>query len=173
MELKEAILCKNYQCVKYGAFTLALSNLVWKWNIIFKSKYKMWIQICSTAGIVLVPYAFVVIYNELHQFYEENNALEQFPVEIKSRFWVLLWWPPYISFASSGHVAILVLALVPLIGNLMSTALLLYSLKTVKYNLKAAVRILAIYWPRRARDCCLPGTGGWWPLSFYLQLFWL
>merc|ERR1711874_103315 len=88
---------------KYGAFTLALSNLI-----------------CSTAGIVLVPYAFVVIYNELHQFYEENNALEQFPVEIKS------------------HVTILVLALVPLIGNLMSTGLLLYSLKTESSRLLPA-----------------------------------
>lgn len=95
MELKEAILCQNFQCVKYGAIVLALLNLIG-----------------STAGIILVPYAFAFVYCQLYQFYEENDAIALFPDEIKS------------------HVAILVMALLPLIGNLMATVLLLHSLKT-------------------------------------------
>lgn len=95
MELQEAILCKNYQCVKCGAVVLALLNLVG-----------------STAGIIYMPYTFADVYSQLYQFYKAEGALDQFPEEIK------------------GYAAILVMALLPLIGNLLATVLLLHSLKT-------------------------------------------
>ena len=41
MELKEAILCQNFKCVKYGAIVLALLNLVFQLIIITRRNKKI------------------------------------------------------------------------------------------------------------------------------------
>ena len=73
----------------------------------------------------------------------------------------------YWSLTSSGHVAILVMALLPLIGNLLATTLLLHSLKTVhKYHLEALAGQLEFHLLQESSRRL--SVWNWWLLASFI-----